>query len=259
MRASASDRTVACPYSLVAPQTLVRRTSASAEYGTAVHRWKETGEIPFGPDGKLLEKKLLLSGADRGILWPMDGEHEVTFAIGLVEPSVVMYGGPRDGADSWKASWPLDHLTGTADYVGAVGWVDDLKTGRRPVIPAESMQLRSYALAGWLSAGRPARYSVMTTITQWPKYPLAAPPVRSEYALTGFDLEEHLERLRYAVAHTEEANIGECCTFCDARESHAASSWMQSWNHRAMPCCAKGACAVAHNTRPEMFPGEELP
>jgi hypothetical protein len=250
MRSSDSDRAVICSHSLIAPRNLARRKKAdsAAGYGTVVHRWKETGEIDGGPDGRTLEKKLLLSGTDRGILWSEPGVHEVTFGIRLHEtPFAVVYSGERSGADAWKASWVgTDCITGTVDWLGnrdGAVWVDDLKTGHWPVDVATSMQLRSYALLPWVEAGCPMDYEVVTSITQWEKYPLSAPPVRTWCTLTGFDLLEHLDRLRWATG-SDEAVIGDHCTFCDAREPHAASGWMQHYQHRAMPCCARGAAAA---------------
>lgn len=256
MRASETDRAVACPHSLVVPRDLLRRTSSEAAsgYGRLVHAWKEAGGAYVGAmwsqrDVDLLERKILASGA--GLSWhPRDfwdgGRHEVTFALDLLRdpPEVLWYDGPRDGADDWKSSFGWEWLTGTMDYLleGPRDLVDDLKTtnAQYELLAADSGQLRSYALPVWAGKGCPADYLIDVTITNWPKYPLASPPWRSRATLDAMDLEEHLAALRAAVRTPERASPGDVCTWCDGRLPTPASPWMQSWKYRAMPTCEKG-------------------
>lgn len=265
MRASESDRAVVCPHSLVVARTLVRTRKAneSAGYGHLVHSWKETGRA-FDPesgddwsngDADLLRRKLFAVGdlLDRGALWPGDrSNHELTFAVHLTAdpPQVSWY--HRETAtctaDEWKAAFGTEFLTGTLDYVGTrdgTPWVDDLKTGRWPVDPARSRQLRSYALAVWASRGCAPEFVCHVSITQWPVYPLDGLPVRTWHVLDTMDLEEHLEDLRYSLAHPEEAVPSDQCAFCDGRVGFPTSAWMQNTWYRAAWGCEKVLAGVA--------------
>lgn len=263
MRASSSDTAAVCPHSLVAPALLTRRIASkdATTYGHLVHYWKEVGPdtsnvLPYGKDWsvqdvELLERKLMTIGftaADHAALWPLGGIHERTFALDLTAdpPTMRWYDDehPQCTADEWKASFPTEFLTGTLDYVGikdGLPWVDDLKTGRWPVDPAKSRQLRSYALAVWVGMGCPGDFRCKVSITQWPKYPLDGRPWRTYHVLDAMDLEEHLEDLRYAVTHPDVAIPGDWCTFCDAREPIPGySEWAEHYLYRAYPSCAKG-------------------
>lgn len=253
-----------CPHSLVAPKLLLRRTKSEekADTGTLLHKWKETGEEH--PD---IERKILLSSTPRGEYWPEgEGEHEVTFAIELYTLKVHRPSKRVKDHDAWKKKWdPKRYLTGTIDWLGKDNgrdWVDDLKTGDWPV-PPESGQLLSYLILPWAVAGAPnAGYSASRSITWWPWYPLNGWPRRSwAEPANALDLVCHHQDLVYAVEHPEEANatphvyhptkrykdgrraVEEMspCTFCDAREPHQFSSWMQHFEARAYPTCLKGA------------------
>lgn len=231
MRASESDRAVACPASLVlirSARAPSERRDRAAAWGTLCHHWAETGETDPAwadpRDTKCLEKKLVLSGVRREVYWT-GGVHEVTFAINLTAnefpPIVLRYEMMRNGLaeyptrDEWKAAFPAgEWLTGTIDYLEPDN-LDDLKTGRWPVDPATSKQLRSYALLPWIEAGMPIKWDIPVTITQWERYPLDGLPVRTTYILTGVDLLDHLEDLRWAAAHPEEVNAtDDGCRFC---------------------------------------------
>jgi hypothetical protein len=202
-------------------------------------------------------RKLIKSGTRREKYWPPgEGEHEITFALDLETLKLELYDGPREGADDWKAAFdPKKYLTGTIDWVHwgtaeTLPWVDDLKTGHWPPNPKESRQLRSYLLVLWVKAGCPRKWKGVVSITQWEKYPLNGKPKRKAARLTALDMESHLQDLRYAVARPDEVNptpdvynewgdVEEmsACTFCDCREEHPASSWMQHYKHRFMPMC----------------------
>jgi hypothetical protein len=227
LRASESDRATTCPASLVLPRApeseKPESTRKAANWGTLCHHWKETDQTdPDWADPaetKCLEKKLVLSGIRREDYWS-GGEHEVTFAVELSTGEVMRFGdGGHLTRDEWKATFPLAWLTGTIDYLYPDGRGDDLKTGRWPVDPALSKQLRSYALLPWLEAGRPLRWEKEWTITTWERYPLAGLPRREGHLITGFELTEHLEELRWAVGHPEEARpTDDGCRFCMSKK-----------------------------------------
>jgi hypothetical protein len=227
VRASESDRTLICPASLVLPRTPRERsekTNRAAAFGTLAHHWVETGETAGCGDPRdvqLLEEKIVLSGICREDWWS-DGRHEVSFAINLLTGEVLDYEDRGDGwqnRDDWKASFKgSEWLTGTIDYLYENGSVDDLKTGAWKVDPATSGQLRSYALYPWMRVGMPLDWRSTVSITSWPKYPKHAPPTREYHELTGFDLLDHLEDLRWAATHPDEVNPSdEGCRYCDAK------------------------------------------
>lgn len=234
MRASETGRSLICPASLVlprAPRPPSERREKAAAWGTLCHWWKEHGstEMPGASpaDVKCLEKKLVLSGVEREQWWP-GGDHEVTFSISLLteDPTrggLSLWRGPRELADQWKKSFDSFHLTGTIDLLdwgdrSTTAWVDDLKTGRWPVDPATSAQLRSYALVPWIAAGCPMAWDGLVSITQWERYPLVGLPVRTYHQLSSLDLMEHLELLRWAAEHPDEVNPDdEACRFCDCK------------------------------------------
>lgn len=257
MRASETDRALLCPASLVLPRVARapnEKRDRAASYGTLAHHWAETGEIapPWADprDVDVLEKKLLLTGIKREDWWP-HGHHEVSFAIRLadvhnqpelllmvrkdpteIRPGVAYRCNGLDDMNEWKRSFDSRWLTGTIDLLdwgdvehksagnptGTTAWVDDLKTGRWPVDATTSGQLRSYALVPWLAAGKPMAWDGLVSITQWPKYPLAALPVRNSHHLTALDLMEHLGDLQHAASHPRQVVPGDDqCRFCDCK------------------------------------------
>ncbi len=241
MRASSSDRSIACPASLVLP-TVVRirpeKTERAAAFGTLAHWWKETGESDpdwADPrDVKCLERKLFLSGIKREEWWS-GGEHEVTFALDLATLELHEYGEGKGEQfltrDKWKEQWSgmPGWLTGTIDYLWPDGSINDLKTGAWPVDPWTSKQLRSYALHPWVKAGRPPRWNVLLGIDWWQKYPQNGLPIRTEALTSGFELHDHLEDLRWASEHPEEVNPGdEQCRWCESKPlcpAHVDGDW----------------------------------
>jgi hypothetical protein len=147
----------------------------------------------------------------------------VTFAINLVTEEILEYVDyivtGNLTADAWKKTFVgPEWLTGTIDYLYPDGSIDDLKTGRWPVDPETSGQLRSYMLFPWLRAGKPIKWSRFASITQWEKYPQHGLPRRTSAIIRGFGMMMHLEDLRYAVTHPDEVNPGdEQCRFCECR------------------------------------------
>lgn len=174
---------MACPGSLVLPRTDERseRAVEAAEWGTAVHRWKETGEFPDGRMGISLRKKIKESGVERDALW-VEGLHEVPLALNVTtgEARALVLPVSNDKKDGWKTGFDDHWVVGTADYVALLletPWVDDLKTGRRVEYIDYRYQQAFYSLAwaifqtGGISVAR-------STITHWPKYPLNSKPRR---------------------------------------------------------------------------------
>lgn len=175
---------------------------------------------------KTLLAKLKATGIKRKQWWPVDeGEHEVAFAFHLDTLEVKWYRGDKAKGDKWKAKFYVNTrwVTGTADWILVRGktfiHIDDLKTGRWPVTAADNKQLLTYAMPFWLAAEQPLDCEVVLSITQWPKYPLGGLPKRNWGKATGLDMAEHLQDLRYALAHPEEANPSEDhCRFCDSKK-----------------------------------------
>lgn len=254
------------------------KTDLAAGFGDLVHHWIETGdaepEWASEKDRDLLGRKLMLSGTRREKYWRLgDGEHEVTFAIHLETAQLRMYRGARELADWWKAGAdPKEWLTGTVDWLHwggekTVPWIDDLKTGRFAPLPKKSKQLRSYALVPWIKAGMPLKYEVALSITHWEKYPLNGRPKRKAHRVSGLELMEHLEDVRFAVEHPSYVNsvpsttkvtpwgdvvVDEMspCAFCDCQEPHQFSSWMENWRYRRFMACIPGMIQRVDWTKP---------
>lgn len=227
MRASESDRGLLCPASLVRKKTGKRSEKAdgSAEWGTFIHHWKETGEIKGSKSAsRTLNKKLLASGIDRAQLWPaISGSygHETTFSINIETLQLRIWTpkGSKYPRDYWKHRHPRNrYITGSIDWLSkrsrdGLPWVDDLKTGTWPVNAKYSKQLRTYALVPWLLSG--CKTAVWVSITQWPKYRLDCKPKRNWYLIKSAELKKHLEKIKWAIKNTHRAIPSvEACRFC---------------------------------------------
>lgn len=182
-RASELDRLLACPGSIVLPRMDNRseRAKEAADFGTMVHRWKETGNVPAGRPGLTLKKKIKESGVDRNALWA-EGLHEVPVALNVVtgEPRALVVPVSTEKKDAWKAAHGPEWVTGTADYVGMLldlPWVDDLKTGRKVDYIDYRYQQGFYSLV-WTLFQMKELAPCRSTITHWPKYPIPDPPTR---------------------------------------------------------------------------------
>lgn len=223
MRASETDRALLCPASLVRKKTGKRSDKANktAEWGTFVHSWKETGETR---NNKTLLKKLSKSGVDRARLWPETGNqygHEATFSIDIESLQLRIWSskGSKYPRDHWKRRHPRHRfITGSIDWLSTrsrdgLPWVDDLKTGSWPVIAKYSKQLRTYALVPWILSG--CTTDVWVSITQWPKYKLDCKPKRTWHLLKSADLKKHLEKIKWAIKNTHKAIPSKhACMFC---------------------------------------------
>lgn len=171
----------------------------AAEWGSAVHRWKESGEWPTGRIGTTLRKKVKESGVERDTYWAT-GLHEVPLAYNVVTSRVqaLVLPFPAKSKDEWKAQFGDEWITGTADYVGLLldaPWVDDLKTGRRVDYIDHRYQQAFYALV-WCLFNQGGLEEVRSTITHWPKYPLSDKPRRFGTVLTVDYLGEFAGRLK---------------------------------------------------------------
>lgn len=228
MRSSESERGLICPASLVLPRTRVRseKTQAAADWGTLCHHWKETGETDpewaKPSDVLCLEKKLMRTGIRREDYWPTDrGEHEVSFALHLTTLKLTWFRGDKRTAETWKAGFGREYLTGTLDWLGRLPdgrlWIDDLKTGHWPV-PPTAPQFKSYTLPLYVEGGRKGDFNLATSVTKWERYPLDGLPTRTWGELLALETEEHLSDLQWSAAHPEEVNrTEEGCRFCDCR------------------------------------------
>jgi hypothetical protein len=223
-RASELDRVLSCPASAHLAR-IQDSPGEAAQWGTLVHRWKETGEWPEDNQAtRRRQRALEAAGVTRESLWPSGGRHEVTFALCVRSAFVEAYTGPPEGANAWKASWNDQWITGTMDYMGDVlgdPWVDDLKTGN-PAHALPGWQFRAYAVAAWGLAE--ARRQLQLSVTYWPRYPADGPPRRVWSA----PVEAHtisrwcteLTTARDAVLRSQRnhaTRIGGHCTFCRCR------------------------------------------
>jgi hypothetical protein len=186
------------------------RAVIAAEWGTGVHKWKETGEFPEGRNGTTLRKKVKEAGVERDTYW-VGGLHEVPLAYNVVtqEARALVLPLPLDKKDAWKGSFDDTWVTGTADYVGLLfdaPWVDDLKTGRRVDYLDYRYQQGFYALA-WTLFQTGGLGEVRSTITHWPKYPIPNKPRRFGTVLEPdffLELQGRLKQLREDVMKLRE-------------------------------------------------------
>lgn len=227
MRASASDRIVNCPASLVLPRVREanERRDDAAAYGTLVHHWMETGDS--SPEWArpshvaLLARKLEASGVRREDWW-RGGVHESTWALNLRTLDLQRHTGGPNTRDEWKEAFdPLEWLTGTIDWsmVDPLR-ADDLKTGWCPEV-RYNKQLLSYGLFLWFNSGCTGD-TVDLSITHWPKYPIAAPPKRYSWVATSVDLECHLADLQFSMANSDleiyDGSGNGYCRFCESKK-----------------------------------------
>lgn len=227
MRASASDRIVNCPASLVLPRVREandRRDDAAA-YGTLVHHWMETGDPSpsWAADRhvSLLARKLEASGVRREDWWS-GGEFETTWALNLRTLDLEKYSGVATGRDAWKESFDSTvWLTGTIDCRWKIPVAaDDLKTGYRPAAEYNK-QLLSYGVFLWLEDRRQTD-TIPLSITHWPKYPINNLPSRHLWVAKAIDLEIHLSDLQFAIDNTDlefyDGSGQDHCRFCESKK-----------------------------------------
>lgn len=235
-RASELDRLMACPAAGHLPRLVeIGPPSSAAQWGTAMHAWKETGEFP--PTDNARTKKayddrlaiLQSIGQTREGLWPEAGTHERAVALALIDgvPTLDEFvGGTVAERDAWKLAKDHRYVVGTCDYDCGVierWWVDDLKTGREvPNNPLDLAQMRFYATYFALRE----KTSILVSLTHWPRSPASSEPTRrfSKKAWSVFDAEEFvetLEKARRAVLRSRglkvaDARPGDHCSYCPA-------------------------------------------
>ena len=190
------SRAVACPASAHLPRAEETGDRSSADWGTLVHAWAESGKWPVDSLATR-RRQAAIDGSrwSRETLWPKDGLHEVSYALHTKNRIAVRERfATREERDAWCASFDSGWLTGTADYVGDLfgePWIDDLKTGKgHPVDYAGHLegrirahegdswdvwQARMYAVAECLWS-KPT--GVWVSHTWWARYPADSEPVR---------------------------------------------------------------------------------
>lgn len=226
-RCSELDRLMECPGSGWLPRK-EDYTGFSAAWGNVVHDWLETGLVPDTGDGKLLQKRIEKSGTDRNVLWP-GGEHEAALAYNLVSDKVVRYPTPplppgisrKDHIKAWKLSFDTEWMTGSLDFAGELmdsWWVDDLKTGRDVHWGDYQWQQTAYAIM-WSTHKHGGLVDGRSTVTHWPRYPVARPPNRMGALLTTEQLTislDKLKKLRHKVLEADNKLLvtGSKCLYC---------------------------------------------
>lgn len=226
-RASELDRLLACPGAKWLPNSgLVSESALTARnWGNFVHKWVETGEMHGDQSQiRLLEKKIRESGTTREEYWGA-GRHEVALAYNVVTGRAdICNGGTPEGKDDWKNAHDDEWIVGTLDYAEQLFdsiWVDDLKTGRRASWEAYAAQQTFYTAT--LGLGLYGRIGeARSSITHWPKYPVAARPFRTAKVLSQEYQEDFLGQLRelrtkILVRRQEDLRVTEHCTWCPAR------------------------------------------
>ena len=204
-------------------------TGLAAGWGNLVHEWVETGEVPKSNDGKLLQKRIDKSGINREALYPPGGEHEVPVAFNLVTEQAVRYPNPplppgitrKAHIDAWKRAFSDEWYAGSIDYAGELldsWWIDDLKTGRDVTWGKYAWQQTAYSIA-WSKLKYGDLRSGRSTVTHWPRYPVARAPNRLGTVLEEEWLKNALDKLRalrvdVLAQKPETIQTGEQCYFC---------------------------------------------
>lgn len=245
-RASELPRLLVCAGSGWLPRVLDTLVSESRlesrAWGNYVHKWVETGEVvnPLATDkyADLLLRKLQQSGTVHGEWWP-PGQNEIAVAYNVETGQSKAYtsfveqfgASPHMTADEWKASFGDEWITGTADYYGEImdePWLDDLKTGRLVTFEDyKAQQLFYAAVLGCLEYGRPVE--TRSTLTHWPKYPIAGRPSRFGETFSAQEQTEFLfdlKALRYHILARDESVLNPTekhCRFCPSRQSCRAA------------------------------------
>lgn len=231
-RASELDRLLACNGSLLLPREL-SPPGLAAEWGSMAHRWMETGEYDDTPAGKLLRKKVETSGVERHKVWPATGKFEVALSYNVENGKAAWYIPPagmpieqqRKERDAWKSVFDDEWIVGTADYLGELldnPWVDDLKTGRNAHWGDFRYQQFLYGIA-YTSVVYKDLQPVRSTITHWPRYPVARLPNRMGTVIEPDQFKEFAAKLRQLRKEVKagkiKLNVGNHCYFCPSKNN----------------------------------------
>ena len=231
-RASELDRVLSCVGSnrLVHLRTPSEGAQRAADWGTAVHHWKEGNDFSLDEGTeRTFQKKLERVGDFRTAFWP-GGQHEQAFSFNCITGAVDSRTGSRAALDRWKDSQPIECVTGTADYTDellGMLWVDDLKTGMSCPEPDGTGQLFFYCLclSLWETGGIE---DTLSSVTHWPKYPLDGLPNRKQALLPAARLVRFHNFLMLKYAEWEknrgEVTPGEHCLYCPALD---CPSWKE--------------------------------
>lgn len=196
--------------------------------------------LPPDRDGELLGRKIDKSRISRRQLWPEEGEHELALALDVISGTVASCVVPtgkekRTYQDDWKAAFDDRWVVGSLDFAMELlgrPWVDDTKTGRTVSWNMYAAQQSAYCLMYSLHRYGEIR-ATRSTLTHWPKYPVASPPTRFGSDLSVDYLTDFLHRLRllrdvilgdrgrYAAGEdvTKVLSYGAHCRFCPSRSS----------------------------------------
>lgn len=187
-RASELDRALNCVASnrLAHIRVPTDNATKAADWGTAVHTWKEGGDflLDMGTE-KTFAKKLVRTGDFRPEFWPSTGTHEQAFSFNCLTGEVDSRTGSRAALEKWKAEHGDEFVTGTADFTDellGMLWVDDLKTGQYAPDPVNG-QMFFYCMCLQLWETGELKEDVLSSITHWPKYPLDGYPDRKQALL----------------------------------------------------------------------------
>lgn len=221
---------------LLREETKSERAVEAAAFGTLAHHWKETGDPGTGRLATTLKKKIKESGVDRGELWP-EGLHEVPVAYNVLttEARALVLPVSFEAKTDWKASFGAEWVVGTLDFCGSLlggPWVDDLKTGREAHWTSYRAQQTFYLMA-WTLFTEHQLVPGRSTITHWPRYPIAKKPLRYGEVLDEGNYLDFQVRLRNLWTEatrlkeikesgmdvTPRLNEGEQCVYCPSKLS----------------------------------------
>jgi hypothetical protein len=217
-------------------ETKSERAQEAADFGTLVHKWKETGDEGKGRLATTLKKKLKETGVKREEYW-YGGLHEVPLAFNVLttESKALVLPLSSEDKDEWKASFGPEWVVGTADFVGLLlgqPWLDDLKTGRE-VEWLDYRYQQTFYLMTWTLFSEHELKPGRSTITHWPRYPIPNKPKRFGTVLEVddyLDFQSKLTRLYKDAAKLREdkengmdviprLTDGAQCVYCPAKTS----------------------------------------
>lgn len=232
VRASGLDLFLSCNGYLHLPEARehFEKAEEAAEWGTMVHTWAETGLVAHKNKrtATSFRKRLKALNLKPTDLWDADGEHEVSVAYNWRYGYAIPFYGRGKEAAEWKASFNVDWITGTIDYIKYFDRgvndlpyvkVDDLKTGKWwDKDPIDSAQIAFYGMCAWKWYTCPVELGV----THWPRYPATSEPDQSTNWITPemWEIfERKLQRSCENAMNPEFNPTEEHCRFCPGRNA----------------------------------------